>query len=155
MGGSAFLYWPGQGDDGLDSAPWFEQSDSKNWADWIAAVRADADAMRVIGRLKLEALVAYTTEGMQDDEVAWTTPEELERAASQASKLATDRAPDLRPLLKLYAQVAAPHDDPEEILDNMIEDVIEHMSHDLADVEKMARWAQQQRLPKVAMVVNW
>ncbi|HEY2509416.1 MAG TPA: hypothetical protein VGI39_01045 [Polyangiaceae bacterium] len=105
MGGTASLYWKGRTDeteDGAHAPPGF-RSDSRQYADWIAALAGDADALASLDALGLALLArAIKTEDLEDDDVPWATPRALRDAAQKARDLLVAKDPRFESLLDRY-----------------------------------------------------
>jgi hypothetical protein len=77
-------------------------NDDNAWAAWLAAVVEDPECSAILGTLGLEALLAHTTDGVEPDDVVWTTPDELEKAARSLVELVERSDPRVQPLVQLY-----------------------------------------------------
>jgi len=151
MGGLARLRWRGWEQERFagrtDEPPWFA-SDSKAWADWVACMDAEAAPARAaLGALGLSSLIeAVTTDGMEEHEVQWATPDELERAARTAHELLLARDLRFEPAFAVYCGDWGSDD---------AEAVREMMAQDLLDVAAMAAWGRAHGKAALAIEVNW
>jgi hypothetical protein len=104
MGALATLCWDGEGEKLKGKkAPWFSASDSKAYAEWIAAMQREQKARTVLADLGLRVLIeAWRTEGLSDDAVKWAAPAELEKAARAAHELLMRMDTRFDPVLQVY-----------------------------------------------------
>ena len=80
MGASVVVYWPGMTEEQLESQPGFN-NDDRAWGNWMAErdeKPAVADAIR---KLNAEAILTLKTDGWDDDDVTWVSPQQLREAA--------------------------------------------------------------------------
>ena len=82
MGVSVSGYWPGITDDERDSLTGFD-NDCKAWGDWMAERYKHPDVLKAIEQLGVGALLSLITDGVEEDEVDWVTPDELMTAAER------------------------------------------------------------------------
>lgn len=182
MGGFANLYWPGieSSDRPLGGAPGFE-SDSKLWADWIAAMHDHhhEEAARRACEIGLEPLLCATTDG---GETKWTTPNDLKTAAQRALSILESAADAMDELLSDDDAIEALssrelneqlHQRVRQAMeagnagwvdvwfglfpgdDQTIEEMIEWLVSDLKSVARNASWAEAHGIQQVSMQVNW
>src|SRR5688572_17562819 len=101
MGASILVHWPDATEEDEQGHPGFFNDDHP-WASWVVAVLEDLPAARSLERLGLSPLLSHTTDGVDSDEIDWTTPDELERAANALRELVERKYPDVQPLVDLY-----------------------------------------------------
>jgi hypothetical protein len=102
------------------------------------------DVIEAMRRLSVSALCTYKTDGVEDADVEWATPSELERAALRLRELVLAGHPDTKRILEVYAQSA-----------NAIDPINEEFARDLADVAELARFATQEGASRMTLEVNW
>jgi hypothetical protein len=143
MGASVSAYWPGISEDQIESQPGFF-NDCKAWGNWMANREEHTDVIEAMKRLNVDALCTYKTDGVEDADVAWATPSELERAALRLRELVLAGHPDTKRILEVYSQSA-----------NAVDSISEEFAHDLADVAELARFAIQAGASRMTLEVNW
>jgi len=102
------------------------------------------DVIESMTRLNVGALCTYKTDGVEDTDVEWATPSELERAALRLRELVLAGHPDTKRILEVYAQSA-----------NAVDSINEEFARDLADVAELARFAAQAGASRMTLEVNW
>jgi hypothetical protein len=143
MGASVIVYWPGLTGDQMDSMPGFH-NDDKAWGNWMAERDENTEVLQAIRRLGAEAILTVKTDGWDDDDVTWVTPDQLSTAAARLREAVRIASPDAAVILKSY-----------EVNANRIDPVAEEFMRDLDDVIAMARWAHEQGATKITLEVNW
>lgn len=143
MGASVSGYWPGITDSPYDQQPGF-QNDCKAWGDWVAEREEHPEVLDALEDLGVAAVGTFTTEEMDDDEVDWVTPQELEDAALRLRELVLAQDPSVHLILETYAISA-----------NKYLPIHLELAQDLADVASIARHAKQLRVPEMTLEVNW
>jgi hypothetical protein len=108
MGLSASIHWHSDETNARrprdDYGPAFK-SDGKAFASWMIAIQDRANELALVETLKLGVLVrCFWTDDLSDKRVAWTTPSELEQAATAARQLLLERDPRIEPVLRIYAE---------------------------------------------------
>lgn len=93
-------------------------------------------------RLGLSTLLTFTTDGVDDDDVDWAEPKELESAALALAQLIKKRDPSIRELLDSYP------DPPDGT-------AVESLTNDLEDIVAMARYAHGLGITLMALELNW
>ncbi len=86
MGASVSGYWPGITDEQRDSLTGFD-NDCKAWGNWMAERYNHPDVLDILKRLGVGALLSHITDGMEENEVDWVTPDDLMKAADQLREL--------------------------------------------------------------------
>jgi hypothetical protein len=143
MGASVVAYWPGITDEQIESMPGF-RNDDKAWGNWMADREDHPQAIEAIKRLDAGAILSFKTDGWDDDDVAWTTPDELQRAAQRLRDAVQNNTADAAAILKSYQKSA-----------NGIEALAQEFVRDLDDVIAIAKWSAQQGAVKLTLEVNW
>jgi hypothetical protein len=143
MGASVVAYWPGITGEQMDEQPGF-WNDCKAWGDFMAEREDEPDVLRIIGELGAAPLLTVTTDGMEDDEVAWVTPRQLYQAAEHLQAAIRAQQPGTEHVLAVYARHA-----------NSINPVEEEFAQDLEDIKALAQWAEKEGAPRMTLAVNW
>lgn len=68
MGASVNAYRPGITEEQRRGEPGF-RNDCKSWGNWMAEREGEPAVYEAPGRLDAEALLTYTTDGVEDEEV--------------------------------------------------------------------------------------
>ena len=100
--------------------------------------------MQLLQQLGVAALLSHTTEGADADEIEWTTPDELERAANALRERVERNDPEVQPLLELYEADAPGQEEPSA-----------EFARDLGDVAQIARYARGLGASKVTLGYYW
>ncbi|MCI0638889.1 MAG: hypothetical protein L0Y72_05200 [Gemmataceae bacterium] len=143
MGASVSGYWPGITDEQCDSLTGFD-NDCKAWGNWMAKRYNHPDVLDAMKRLGVGSLLSHITEGMEEDEVDWVSPDDFMKAAEQLRELVLARDPRVKRIVETYALSA-----------NGVDPVHEEFAQDLADVRLIARFAKEMGVPKMTLEVNW
>ena len=143
MGATVVAYWPGITDEQMESMPGF-WNDAKASGNWMAECENHPQAIDAIRRLQAEAILTLKTDGWDDDDVTWTTPQELQTAATKLRRAVQDQTPEAALILRSY-----------EVNANRIDPVPEEFIRDLDDIIAIARWAEQQGATRLTLEVNW
>ena len=132
MGASVFVYWPGITEDQMDDQPGFF-NDCKAWGNWMAEREGHPDVLTRIRELGLGPILSFRTDGVDDDEVAWASPDALATAAAQLRELVLAEDARVARIVETYAMSA-----------NQVDPVHEELGRDLADIVDMMAWARVQ-----------
>jgi hypothetical protein len=147
MGASVNAYWPGieeeLTEEQLGSHPGFH-NDSKAWGDWIPDRGWEPRTIEAIRKLKADAILTFTTNGVKDEDVEWVTPPELREAAQELGKAIRAGLPETEIILESYNHAA-----------KWVDSVKEHFLHDLKDIEAITLWAEEVGAVKMTLAVNW
>jgi hypothetical protein len=100
--------------------------------------------LAAVRRLNAEAIMTLKTDGWDDDDVTWVTPEELRTAAMRLRSAVQAETPEAAVILKSY-----------EINANRIDPLAEEFIRDLDDIVAMTKWAEDQGATKMTLEVNW
>ena len=143
MGASVIAYWPGITEDQVDSQPGF-YNDDKGWGDWMAVREETPGAMDAIRKLGADAILSLKTDGWDDEDVTWVTPQQMREAATKLREAVAAGLPDTKPILDAYRPSAIP-DEP----------VPDQFIQDLDDVIALTRWAEEEGATQMTLEVNW
>jgi hypothetical protein len=143
MGASVMAYWPGITEDQLESQPGF-YNDDKAWGNWMAEREDEPEVLNVIKKLGAAAILTYTTDGLEDEEVEWVSPKQLRDAARRLREAIKDKRPEAKVILETYARNA-----------NGVDPVAEEFIQDLDDIETLAAWAEEEGAARMTLAVNW
>jgi hypothetical protein len=143
MGASVVAYWPELTDEQMESMPGFS-NDDRAWGNWMAEREEHGDVLEAVMQLNAEAIMTVKTDGWDDDDVNWVTPEELRTAAMRLRSAVEAETPEAAVILKSY-----------EINANRIDPLAEEFIRDLDDIVAMTRWAEDQGATKMTLEVNW
>jgi hypothetical protein len=143
MGASILVHWPDATEEDEGDHPGFSNDDHA-WASWLVAALQSASAMQLLQQLGVAALLSHTTEGADADEIEWTTPDELERAANALRERVERNDPEVQPLLELYEADAPGQEEPSA-----------EFARDLGDVAQIAGYARGLGASKVTLGYYW
>ena len=143
MGASVVVYWPGITEEQLDSQPAFD-NDDKAWGNWMAEREDDGAVLTAIRRLGAEAILTVKTDGWEDEDVTWVTPQQLRYAALTLKSAVLAGSPEAEVILGSYERNA-----------NRIGPVANEFVRDLENIASMAEWAERERAHKITLEVNW
>jgi hypothetical protein len=147
MGASVNAYWPGieeeLTEEQLDSQPGF-YNDSKAWGNWMADREYEPHTTEAIRKLKADAILTFTTNGVKDEDVEWVTPPELREAAQELGKAIRAGLPETEIILESYNRAA-----------KWVDSVKEDFLRDLEDIEAITLWAEEVGAVKMTLEVNW
>jgi hypothetical protein len=76
MGATVIAYWPGMTEAQFESQPGF-RNDDRAWGNWMAELETETEVCDAIRKLKAEAILTYKTDGMDDEDVSWVSPQQL------------------------------------------------------------------------------
>ena len=143
MGASVFAYWPGITEEQIESQPGF-YNDDKPWGDWMANREEEPAVYDAIRKLKAEAILSYKTDGLDDEDVSWVSPEQLRDAATKLREAVEERLPETEIILKTYERSAY-----------RSEPVSDQFIRDLDDIIAITKWADDEGATKLTLEVNW
>jgi hypothetical protein len=143
MGASVAGFWQGMTQEQLDSHPCFF-NDCQAWGDWMAE-RCNHPAIVALHKsLGVEALLSQTTDGLEESEIDWVSPQQMASAATRLRRLVLAKDAWVRPLLDVYAKDA-----------NHVDPVDQEFAQDLSDVAAIAGFAAQCGIARMTLEVNW
>jgi hypothetical protein len=143
MGASVGAYWPGITEEQLEGEPGF-WNDCKAWGNFMAEYEDEPDVLDTFRRLGASALLTYKTDGVDDSDVEWVSPEQLREATQIMQDAVRQNLPGIERILEVYARNA-----------NKIDSVAQEFLTDLADIQKIADWAGEQGAEVMTLEVNW
>ena len=143
MGATVIAYWPGITEKQYDSQPGFRQDD-RAWGNWMAEREGEPEVLRAIVDLGAAAILTATTDGWDDEDVTWVTPQELLGAARTLHHAVEHRHPAVGRILAVYARNA-----------NGLDSLVDEFLTDLADIAAIARWAEGEGANKMTLYVSW
>ncbi len=143
MGATVVAYWPGMTEDQIEAQPSF-YNDDRAWGNWVAERDGDPAVSEAIRRLKADAILTVKTDGWEDDDVTWVSPQELRDAAGRLREAVGAGSPEIRVILASYERNA-----------NRIDPVSEEFIRDLDDIEALTRWAEAEGAIRMTLEVNW
>jgi hypothetical protein len=143
MGLSVRVHWPEATEEEEQGHPGFFNGEHA-WVSWIILVRENASAIRRLERLGFEALLSHVTAGADADAIDWTTPDALERAATDLRKLVQVGDPTVEALVEIY-EANAPGEDKASI----------EFARDLGDIADVADYARGLGASTVTLGYYW
>lgn len=143
MGATILVHWPEATEDEEQGHPGFFNDDHA-WASWLVAAIESTAAPKLLARLGVGALLSHTADGLDADDVEWTTPDELERAANALREQVERIDPEVQPLVELYT-ADAPGVEPPSV----------EFARDLGDVAQIAGYARDLGATKVTLGYYW
>ena len=143
MGASVGGYWPGITEEQLEGEPGF-WNDCKAWGNFMAEYEGEPDVLDTFRRLGASALLTYKTDGMDDSDVEWVSPEQLHASSQIMQDAVRQNLPGVERILEVYARNA-----------NKIDSVAQEFLTDIADIQKIATWAAQHGTKVITLEVNW
>lgn len=143
MGASVSGYWSGITDSQYDQQPGFK-NDCQAWGEWMAELEQHPEVFDALDDLEVAAVGTFTTDGMEEEDVYWVTPQELEDAALRLRELVLAQDEAIKSILRTYA-ISANKNLPIHL----------ELAQDLSDVASIARFAKQLRVPQMTLEVNW
>lgn len=143
MGASVNAYWPGMTEEQLANQPGFF-NDDKAWGDWMAERFEHTGVLTAMKELEVAALLTFKTDGVEDDDVEWVTPDQLESAARALADFVGASDPRTSKILETYALRA-----------NEVDSVRDEFVRDLEDIASIAAFARANGAQKLTLEVNW
>jgi hypothetical protein len=139
MGASVIAYWPGMTEEQCESMPGF-WNDDRAWGNWMAELDKNPAVSDAVRKLKAEAILTYKTDGMDDDDVSWVSPQQLRDAATQLREAVQAGSPETRVILETYERNV-----------NRINAVAQEFIRDLDDIIAMTDWAEKEGAIKMTL----
>jgi|KBSMisStandDraft_5_1062788.scaffolds.fasta_scaffold777058_1 hypothetical protein len=143
MGATVIAYWPGMTEAQFESQPGF-YNDDRAWGNWMAELENETAVGDAIRKLKAEAILTYKTDGMDDEDVSWVSPQQLRDAATRLCEAVRAGSPETRIILEVYERNA-----------NGIDPLAQEFVRDLDDIITMTNWAEQEGATRMTLEVNW
>ena len=144
MGATVNVYWPGITEEQSESQPGF-YNDDKPWGDWMAIREEVPATLAAIRGLGAEAILSLKTDGWDDDDVTWVTPQQMRDAAAKIREAVAARTSAGEVILESYRQTGLSTGEP--LADQFI--------RDLDDVIAITQWAEEEGASKLTLEVNW
>lgn len=110
----------------------------------MAEREQEPDVRQVIEALGVGAILTYKTDGMDDSEVRWVTPRELQDAARRLRDAVEGGQWEIFRVIEVYARHTSG-----------VGSASDEFVRDLEDVEALARWAEGQGAPRMTLEVGW
>jgi hypothetical protein len=147
MGASVSPYWPGMTEElteeQLESQPRF-QNDSKAWGNWMAERAYEPRVIEAIRKLEAQAILTLITNGVEEEDVEWVTPQDLREATQKLGEAIRAGLPETDIILETYERAA-----------NWVDFVSEAFLRDLEDIKAITLWAEEMGAAKMTLEVNW
>ena len=143
MGASVIAYWPGITGQQLDAQPGFF-NDDKAWGNWMAEREDDSLVLTAIRKLKAEAVLTIKTDGWEDADVTWASPQQLREAVTRLREAIQSGTSEARTILASYERNA-----------NRFDPVADEFLRDLEDIDVLTRWAEAEGATRMTLKVNW
>jgi len=143
MGASLSAYWPGITEAQRDEQPDF-RNDTNAWGNFVANVQDARGAKADLHALGADAILTFTTDGVDDGDVQWVKPADLERAALHVLDHVARRAKETARMVRVYDREA-----------NGVDPVEVELVRDLEDIAALARWAASAGADRMTLQVNW
>src|SRR5687768_8393680 len=105
MGASVIAYWPGITQAQIEAQPGF-YNDDKAWGNWMAEREDEPEVLKAIKRLGADAILTYTTDGMEDEDVAWVSPKQLRDTVRRLREAIKAKRPEAKVILETYERNA-------------------------------------------------
>src|SRR5688572_14589355 len=99
MAATVTAYWPGITEEQIDSQPGF-YNDDKPWGDWMAVREETPGALDAIRKLGAGAILSLKTDGWDDEDVTWVTPQQMREAAIKLREAVAAGSPETKPILE-------------------------------------------------------
>lgn len=143
MGASVVAYWPGITEEQLESQPGFD-NDDRAWGNWMAEREGNAAVYDALRTLNAEALLTVKTDGWDDEDVSWVSPQQLRDAAIRLREAIRAGTPETRIILQTYERNA-----------NRIDPVSEELIRDLDNIIAITQWAEAEGATRMTLEVGW
>lgn len=143
MGASVTVYWPGITEEQINSLSGF-RNDDRAWGNWMAEREDNLAVYDAIRKLNADAILTVKTDGWEDEDVNWVTPQQLREAATNLREAVRAGAPETRIILETYERSA-----------NRIDPVAQEFIRDLNDIIRMANCAEEEDATVMTLYVGW
>ncbi len=127
----------------IDSQPGF-RNDDRAWGNWMAEREGNLAVYDAIRKLNADAILTVKTDGWDDEDVSWVTPQQLRDAPTRLREAVRAGSPETRIILETYERNANP-----------IDPVDKMFIRDLNDIITMANWAEEEDAAVMTLEVNW
>lgn len=153
MGATVIGYWPGITEEQIDSQPDF--SIDKAWGNWMAVREEEPAVYEAIGKLGAEAILTFKTDGWDDEDVNWVSPEQLRDAATKLREAVQAGSPETQVILETYDRARRPSGRRSQRDAYDYPPVAEDFIIELDDIINITRWAEKEGATKITLEVNW
>jgi hypothetical protein len=136
-------YWPGITEEQLVEEPGLSD-DGHNWGQWMAEREDKPDVLRAVVELGGPALLTTMTDGWEDDDVTWATPQALREAALRLAQAVRENRPGVARILEVYGRHAGG-----------TTPLAEQFLTDLNEIAALATWAEAQGTDRMTLSVNF
>ena len=143
MSTTVTAYWPGITEEQIDTEPWLSDS-GHNWGQWMAEREDKPDVLHAVAELGAPALLTVMTDGWEDDDVEWATPQALREAALRLAQAVRENRPGVALILEVYGRNA---DDTTPISAQFLTD--------LTEIANLATWAEGQGTDRMTLSVGF
>jgi hypothetical protein len=143
MGASVNAYWPGITEEQLEEQPEF-RGDSVPWGNWMAERERVPAAAAAVRELGAEALLTLKTDGWDDEDVDWVTPQQLREAAERLRAAVEAKLPETQIILDTYSKKATKLYPVDELFIGDLEDIIE-----------ISKWAEREGATVITLEVGF
>lgn len=143
MSTTVTAYWPGITGEQMDDQPSLSD-DGHAWGNWMVEWDNDPDIPRAITALGAAPLLTTMTDGWEDDDVTWATPQELRDAAQRLARAVRENRPGVARLLDTFGRNAGGFVPlAEEFLNN------------LEEIATLAIWAEAHGTDRLTLSVSF
>lgn len=143
MGASVYAYWPGITAEERAAQPGFG-NDCKAWGEWMAEREDHEDVLEAVALLAGDAILTYTSDGIDDEDVDWFSPQQMEESARKLREFVLRDDPRTQRIVATYALSA-----------NNVEPVRDELARDLEDIAAIARHCADAGVARMTLEVNW
>ena len=143
MGVTVTVYWPGITEEQFESQP---HLGSRAWGEWMAEREGEPPVTDAFRKLRADAIVTYKTDGMDDDDVSWVSPQQLRDAATRLRDAVRAGAPETAVIVATYDRHADADADAA---------AAEQFIADLDELIAVTTWAEAQGATRMTLDVNW
>ena len=153
MGAAVIAYWPGITEQQIESQPGF--TIDRAWGNWMAVREEEPAVHEAIGALGAEAVLTFKTDGWDDEDVNWVSPEQLREAANKLRDAVRARSPETQVILDTYDRARRPSSRRSKPDTYAYPPVAEDFILELDDIIKITRWAEEEGATRITLEVNW
>ena len=143
MGASVIAYWPGITEEQFESQPGF-YNDDRAWGNWMAEQDIHPEVCEAITKLGAAAILTYKTDGMDNEDVSWVSPQQLRDAATKLRDAVRAGRPETRIIIEVSEKNA-----------NRLDPIADEFIRDLDDIIAIANWSEVEGATRMTLEVNW
>lgn len=136
-------YWPGITEAQIESQPGFYNDDNA-WGNWMAERYNEPRILEAINALGANAILSHITDGVNETDVDWVSPQQLLDAALCLREAVKKEQPETAIIFESYSRNA-----------NNSDPVDQEFMQDLDDIVAIAKWAEFLGAEKMTLEVNW